>query len=69
MYKFNYGETLSKYGSRSKLAYNDTDSLIYQFQTADLYKDMADNMDGYDTSDYPVDHPSTRGSMSRSETR
>ena len=57
MYKFHYEEILSKYESRAKLAYSDTDSLIYHIQTPDLYKDMADNMNAYDTSDYPVDHP------------
>ena len=64
-YKFHYEEILRKYGSRAKLAYTDTDSLIYHIQTPDLYKDMAVNMDAYDTSDYPVDHPSTRGPMPR----
>ena len=57
MYKLHYEEILRKYGSRAKLAYTDTDSLIYHIQTPDLYKDMADNMDAYDTSDYPEDHP------------
>ena len=57
MYRFHYEEILSKYGSRAKLTYTDTDALIYHIQTLDLYKDMADNMDAYDTSDYPVDHP------------
>ena len=45
MYKFHYEEILHKYGSRAKLAYTNTDSLIYHIQTPDLYKDMADNMD------------------------
>ena len=57
MYKFHYEEILSKYESRAKLPYTDTDSFIYHTQTPDLYKDMADNMDAYDTFDYPVDHP------------
>ena len=57
MYKFNYEKILSKYGSRAKLAYTDTDAFIYHIQTPDLYEDMADNMDAYDTSNYPVDHP------------
>ena len=48
---------MSKYGSRTKLAYTDTYSFIYHIQTPDLYKDMADNIDAYDTSDYPIDHP------------
>ena len=48
---------MSKYGSRAKLAYTDTDSFVYHIQTPDLYKDMTDNLDAFDTSDYPVDHP------------
>ena len=66
MYKFHLEEILSKYGSRAKLAYTDTDSLIYHIPTPDLYKDMAGNMDAYDTSNYSVDHPSTRGRTPRS---
>ena len=57
MYKFHYEEILGKYGSRAKLAYTETDSLIHHIQTPDLYKDMTDNMDAYDTSGYRVDHP------------
>ena len=57
MYKFHYEEILSKYGSRAKLAYTDTDPFIYHIQTHDLNKDMAGNMDAYDTSDYSVDYP------------
>ena len=65
-YKFHYKEIMNKYGSRAKLAYADTDSFIYHIQTPDLYNDMADNMDSYDTSDYPIDHPSTQRRMPRS---
>ena len=57
MYKFHYEEIMSKCGSRAKLTYTDTDSFIYHIQTADLYKEMADNLDEYDTSDYSIDHP------------
>ena len=57
MYKFHYEEILSKYGSRANFAYTDTDAFIYHIQTHDLYKGMTDNMDAYDTSVYPVDHP------------
>ena len=52
IYKFHYEEILSKYGSHAKLAYTDTDSFIYHIQTHDLYKDMADNVDAYDTYHY-----------------
>ena len=57
MCKFHYEEILSKYESRAKLAYTDTDSFIYHIQTPDMYKDVADNLDAYDRFDYPVDQP------------
>ena len=57
MYQFHYETILPKYGSLAKLAYTDTDWFIYHIQTPDLYKDMAENLDAYDTSDYPTDHP------------
>ena len=66
MYKFHYEEILSRYGLRANLAYTDTDSFIYHIQTHDLYKDMADYMDAYDTSVYPVDHPFTQSRIPRS---
>ena len=69
MYKFNYEDILSKYGSRAKLADTDTDSFLYHIQTPDLYNDMADKMDAYNTSDYPVDHHFTRERMPRSKAR
>ena len=56
MYKLHYVDILSKYGSRAKLAYTDTDSFIYHIQTPDAYQDMVNNLHAYDTSDYPVDH-------------
>jgi len=39
------------------LLYTDTDSLLVEIQTEDIYADMAKNSDLYDTSDYPKDHP------------
>ena len=56
MYQFHYETILAKYGSLARLAYTDTDSFIYHIQTPDLYKDIAENLYAYDTSDYPNDH-------------
>ena len=44
-------------GSRSKLLFTDTDSLAYLIETDDIYKDMIEERDRYDFSDYPDNHP------------
>ena len=37
----------------------DTDSLCYEIKTDDFYKDISPDVDArFDTSNYPVDHPS-----------
>ena len=57
MYRFDYKEMIEKCGNRVKLAYTDTDSFICKIETENLYNDLALNLDAYDTSDYPPDHP------------
>ena len=58
MYRFHYKEMIAKYGNKEKLAYADTDNFIYKIETENLlYNDIALNLDDYDTSDYPPDHP------------
>ena len=37
--------------------FTDTDSLLYEIQTDDIYADMLEDSDLYDFSDYPDDHP------------
>lgn len=47
---------LRKYGAEKvKLLFTDTDSLKYQIQT-DVYKDMQEDQDLFDTSEYPPEH-------------
>ena len=54
MYQFHYEHILCQYGAdRARLLFTDTDSLCYQIQTDDLYQDMANNLQLYDTSAYP----------------
>ena len=59
MYEFHYDYMIPKYAgdgdSRNlKLCYMDTDSLVYEIQTEDFYKDIAvDVKDRFDTSNYP----------------
>lgn len=47
---------LRKYGAEKvKLLFTDNDSLMYQIQT-DVYKDMQEDQDLFDTSEYPPEH-------------
>ena len=46
-----------KYGEKCQLLYTDTDSLLLKIETEDIYKDMEQNADLFDTSDYPAGHP------------
>ena len=39
------------------LLYSDTDSLIIEVETADVYADMRKRKEEFDFSDYPKDHP------------
>ena len=39
-----------------KVAYKDTDSMLYLIETPDLYKDMASFKHMLDLSNYPQDH-------------
>ena len=59
MYDFHYNYIKSKYADKAKLLFTDTDSLMYEIQTEDFYKDISgDVKDRFDTSDYPENHPS-----------
>ena len=59
MYDFHYNYIKSKYADKAKLLFTDTDSLMYEIETEDFYKDITgDVKDKFDTSDYPENHPS-----------
>ena len=59
MYDFHYNYIKKKYGDKAKLLLTDTDSLMYEIQTEDFYKDNSEDVkDRFDTSNYPLDHPS-----------
>ena len=59
MFDFHYQYIKPKYGKQAKLLFTDTDSLLYEIQTEDFYKDISgDVKDRFNTSDYPKGHPS-----------
>ena len=56
MYRFYYDVVKKMYpGDRSTLAYTDTDSTLLVLKTDDAYKDMVENSDFFDFSEYPRD--------------
>lgn len=56
MYDFQYDFIKPKYGENVEIIYTDTDSFIYEIKTKCFYNDMKNNLDKYDTSDYPDDN-------------
>ena len=57
IYPHHYKEMIATYDDRVMLTYTDTYSFIYKTETENLYIDIALNLDEYNTSDYPLDHP------------
>ena len=59
MYDFYYGYLKPKYGDKVRLLFTDTDSVMFLIETEDFYEDIAhDIRKWFDTSNYPMDHPS-----------
>lgn len=56
MYDFYYGHIKEKYGEKANMAYTDTDSMILEVETDSFYDDMKQNLEMYDTSDFPVNN-------------
>lgn len=46
-----------KYGNNLELLFTDTDSLCYEIATDDIYEDMANMREYFDTSNYDESHP------------
>ena len=56
MAQFHYDVIVKRYGDKQRLLFTDTDSLCYEIKTHDVYQDMLQQIDEYDTSEYPRDH-------------
>ena len=57
MYDFLYSYIKPKYGNKAVLLYTDTDSLILHIYTDNVYNDMIENLDRFDTSNYSHENP------------
>ena len=54
MFEFHYDYIKPMYGYKAELLFTDTDSLMYEIQTEDFYKDIKDDVEErFDTSAYP----------------
>ena len=56
MYRFHYDKMIPKYGNNIDLCFTDTDSLLYEVRTKNIYEDMYEEKNLYDFSDYPFQH-------------
>ena len=57
MYDFHYNYIKKKYGNRARLLFTDADSLTYEIEAEDVYKDFWNEKDMFDNSDYPENSP------------
>ena len=57
MYDFHHNYIKQKYGNKAKLLFTDTDSLTYEIETKDAYKDFFKEKSKFDNSDYPENSP------------
>ena len=57
MFSFHYEYVKQKYpGNKSQLLFTDTDSLLYEIISDDIYADMNADAHLFDFSDYKQDH-------------
>ena len=54
MYKFHFDYIKNKYGNSSRLLFTDTNSLMYQNKTEDIYEDFSNDKEMFDFSNYSI---------------
>ena len=52
MYEFHYRYIINKYGNDSRPLFTDTDSLMYEIKTEDVYKNFSNEKEMFDFSNY-----------------
>ena len=52
MYEFHYDCIKNKYGNDSRLLFTDTDNLMYEIKTEDVYENFSNNKEMFDFSNY-----------------
>ena len=52
--EFHYDYIKNKYGRNSRLLFTDTDCLMYEIKTEDVYEDFSDDKEMFDFSNYSV---------------
>ena len=52
VYKFHYDYIKNKCGTNSRLLITDTDTLMYEIKTEDVYEDFSHNNEMFDCSSY-----------------
>ena len=52
MYEFHYDHIKNKYGNKWRLFFTDTDSLMYQFETENVYDNFSQNKEMFEFCKY-----------------
>ena len=56
LYKFHFEEMVPRYGKNAQVLYKDTDSIFYEIETEDVFKDLEGMKNLLDLSSYPENH-------------
>ena len=52
MHEFHYDYIKNKYGNNLRLLFTDTNSLMYEIETEDVYKDSSNDEEMFDFNNY-----------------